>query len=98
MPSDSHQRVQLDVGALDGERVEEGGVEPADPSAQIEAVYLECRAGVAGQESGDGVLDALADWVGLDQDGPTTSLEWVVVEFMTFSFVDGATTSTRPCD
>jgi hypothetical protein len=59
--------VQLDVGALDGERIEEGSVEPGDPSAQIETVRRECRAGVSGEEAGDGVLDALADRVGLDQ-------------------------------
>jgi hypothetical protein len=55
------------VSALDDERVEECGVEPGDPAAQIEPIRLECRAGVSGEVAGDGVLDALTDRVGFDQ-------------------------------
>jgi hypothetical protein len=56
------------VSALDDERIEASGVKPTDPPAQVEPVRLERRTGVAGQESGDGMLDALLDRVGLDQD------------------------------
>ena len=52
--------------ARDDERVQEGSFKPLDPSAWIEPVCLECRAGVSGEEAGDGVLDALSDRVGFD--------------------------------
>lgn len=48
--------------------VEASGVKPTDPPAQVEPVCLKRRTGAAGQESGDGMLDALPDRVGLDQD------------------------------
>ncbi len=56
------------MGTLNDEGIEECGVEPTNPSAQIESVRLKDCSGVAGQEAGDGVPDALADRVGLDQD------------------------------
>jgi hypothetical protein len=55
------------VSTLDGKRIEASGVDPAGPVTQIEAIRLERGARVAGQEPADGVLDALADRVDIDQ-------------------------------
>jgi hypothetical protein len=55
------------VSALDCERVETGGVEPADPLTQVELVGLKSRAGLASEEPANGVLDTLTNWVDIDQ-------------------------------
>lgn len=56
------------MGTLHGEDLEAGGVEPRDPLAEIEPVRLQGGAGVAGQESGDGLLHPLEDGVDVDHD------------------------------
>ena len=56
------------MSALDDQRIEAGGVNPTDPPAQVEPLYLERRTGVAGRESSDGMLDALPDRDELDDD------------------------------
>jgi hypothetical protein len=55
------------MGALGGERVETGGVEPADPLTQVESLRVEGRARVAREEPANGLLGTVTNWVDIDQ-------------------------------
>lgn len=73
--------VELDAGPLDRERTEPGGVEPANPLAQVEPVRLERGTRLPGQEPGDRLVDALSGrvgWMPTTTSSPTVSLRWVV--------------------